>query len=184
MLQQFTWHQFLIAALIFTLAWYLAIILLYYRRELVEFVSSKNKHKPPEKLRREWEEELEEDGPDDDQESVIGKPTIPEGIIEMGMNQFGFAPKERTTDEQGNQKEIQLAIIPDVLEELKNIFRVLEKENGVKEDFITLFALVTSKYPAIRDTPNLEAINDYIRENLAFDISDEELNDLWTSSQE
>jgi hypothetical protein len=39
--------------------------------------------------------------------------------------------------------------------------------------------LVSAKHPKIRNTPNQQALNDYIRENLPFDISDEELDNLW-----
>ncbi len=174
MLHQFTWQQFLIAALILTLVWYIAIILLYYRSKILDLFSAGSKLKQPEKLKREWEEELEEDDNDD----LIGKQAIPEGVSEVEMHMLGFAPKVKK-DIREDDQDTQLGLIPDVLEELKGIYRILEKENGNKEHFISLFKLVTSKYPKIKGTANQQALNDYIRENLSFSISDEELDNLW-----
>ncbi|MEJ5996565.1 hypothetical protein WG904_19210 [Pedobacter sp. Du54] len=154
MLQQFTWQDFLIAALIFTLVWYVVIILLYYRSEFFKFLSGRNNTQPPEKLRREWEEEFE----DDEQDNLIGRQALPEGLSEISMSNFGFAQKGGITDEKDN-KEIQLGLVPDVLEELKSIFSILKKENGGKEDFISLFALISSKYPNIRNTGDSDEVD-------------------------
>lgn len=175
MLHQFTWQQFLIAALILTLVWYIAIILLYYRTKILDLFSQKSKYKQPEKLKREWEEELEED----DNNDLIGRQAVPEGISEVEMHMLGFAPIIKKETNPEDDKDTQLGLIPDVLEELKGIFRILEKENGDKEDFISLFKLVSSKYPKIKDTPNQSSLNEHIRENLPFHISDEELANLW-----
>ncbi|MHB1178812.1 MAG: hypothetical protein ACYCZO_10835 [Daejeonella sp.] len=175
MLHQFTWQQFLIAALILTLVWYIAIILLYYRTKILDLFSKKSKHKQPEKLKREWEEELEEDDNDD----LIGRQAVPEGVSEVEMHMFGFAPIIKKETNPEHDKDTQLGLVPDVLEELKGIFRILEKENGSKEDFISLFKLVSSKYPKVKGTSNQQALNEHIRENLPFHISDEELANLW-----
>jgi len=70
-------------------------------------------------------------------------------------------------------------VVPDVLEELKSIFYILETRQGTKADFISLFGLVSAKYPNIKGTANQQALNDYIRENVLFPMSDEELDSLW-----
>lgn len=176
MLAQFTWQQFLIAALILAIVWYLAVVLLYYRRDISKFTSKA--HKPPEKLQREWDEELEDGFEDDpEEENLMGKPVQPEGVSTVPMEALRFAPKQADEDDE---RDVQLGLIPDVLEELKSIFSILEKEGGTKEDLISLFALVSSKYPKIKGTPNQQALNEHIRENVLFPISDEELNQLWT----
>ena len=174
MLHQITWQHFLIAAFILTLIWYLVIILLYYRGKASELFFGKSKLKQPEKLQREWEEELE-----DDNENLIGKQALPEGAREVEMHMIGFAPNVKKEEIHEVDRDTQLGLIPDVLEELKRIFHILEIENGNKEDFISLFKLISTKYPKIRNTPNQQALNDYIKENLPFGISDEELNKLW-----
>lgn len=170
MLQQFTWQQFLIAALVLSLIWYLLIFLLYYRNKPADFFS---KRQLPEKLKREWDEELEDDP---EENNLIGQPRQSEGKSSMPMDALRFAPEDKDAD-----RDTQLGIIPDVLEELKSIFHILQRENGGKEDFISLFKLISSKYPKIKGTPNQPALNEYIRENVAFTISDEELNGLWAA---
>jgi hypothetical protein len=179
MLHYFTWQAFLVAALILTLLWYAVVILLFYRKELNDFLSGN--HPPaakPEPLTHAWDEDFEDD-PLADEETLMGKPVMPEGMSRLSMAQFGFAPNVKEITIEDDDKGTRLGLVPDVLEELKSIFHILEKENGNKEDFISLFGLVSTKYPKIRNTPNQQAINDYIRENLPFKISDEELDNLW-----
>jgi hypothetical protein len=179
MLHYFTWHAFLVAALILTLTWYAVIILLFYRKELNDFFSGN--HPPaaqPEPLAHAWDEDFEND-PLADEDTLIGKPVMPEGMSRLSMAQIGFAPNMKETAIEDNNRDTALGLIPDVLEELKIIFHILDTEKGDKEDFISLFGLVSSKYPKIRNSSNQQALNDYIRENLPFEISDEELDNLW-----
>ena len=170
----FTWQQFLVAAVIFTVAWYTVIFFLFFRGKLTAKLHGKTKQ--PEKLRREWDEELEDDP--DEEDDLIGKQALPEGISEVDAHLLGFAPKVREHDDD-DSRETQLGIVPDVLEELKTIFHIFETEGGTADDFISLFGLVKAKYPRIAGTPNESAINEYIRENLPFDISDDQLTNLW-----
>lgn len=198
MLHQFTWQQFLVAALILSLIWYGAIILLFYRKRILEILSGKSRPtSPSEPLTHAWNEDFE-DEPLTDEENLMGKPALPEGMTRLSMAQFGFAPNlSKTTVEQesiknGEQdtaienestdddRERQQSLVPDVLEELKSIFHILETEQGTKRDFISLFGLVSSKYPKIKGTSSQQALNDYIRENLSFSITDKELDNLWS----
>lgn len=175
MLHQFTWQQFLIATLIFTLAWYIVIILLFYRGKITDLLSGRSELAQPERLKRDWEEEMEDDYPEDDE--LIGKQALPDGVSEVEMHMIGFVPK--VANDSDEYRDMELGIVPDVLEELKTIFHILEKENGKVDDFISLFSLIKAKYPQIKNTPNEAAINDYIRENLPFEISAAELDSLW-----
>lgn len=168
MLEQFTWQQFLVAALIGSLIWYAAVVLLYYRRDISKFPAEKSRQQP-ESLQREWEEEPREPG----EEALMGGVREPDGASSLPMEALRFAPK-------AEDEEARLGAVPDVLEELKTIFSILEKEGGTKEDFISLFALVSAKYPQIKDTPSQRALNEHIRAGLLFPISNEELDQLWT----
>ncbi len=170
----FTWQQFLVAAVIFTVAWYAVIFFLFFRGKITAKLPGKSKQ--PERIRREWDDELE-DYPDEE-DDLIGKQSLPDGISEVEAHLLGFAPKERE-HEDVDDRETQLGVVPDVLEELKTIFHILENEGGTAEDFVSLFGMVKAKYPGIRNTPNEAAINEYIRENLPFDISDDQLANLW-----
>lgn len=40
-LQHFSWQELLVVFLVFSIAWYVAVLLLYYRRELLTFFNSK-----------------------------------------------------------------------------------------------------------------------------------------------
>jgi hypothetical protein len=108
----------------------------------------------------------------------MGRSALPEGMSNLSMAQFGFAPRisDKDLDES---RQRQQSVVPDVLEELKSIFHIIETQEGTKQDFISLFGLVSAKYPNIRGTSNQQALNDYIRENLRLPISDDELNNLW-----
>jgi hypothetical protein len=181
MLHQFTWQQFLVAALILSFIWYGALILLFYRKRIQEILSGKHKREnQPESLAHAWEEDFEEE-PLAEEENLMGKSALPEGMARLSMTQFGFAPgpgeptvkqgviknweqkKDFENETTDDGRERQLGLIPDVLEELKSIFHILETEQGNKEDFISLFGLVSSKYPKIKGTSNQQALNDYIR---------------------
>jgi len=184
-LQHFSWQQFLVAALVLSLIWYVALVLALYREQLVDFLNGRRRPvSAPSRLRHEWDEEL--DDQPFEENNLMGKAVLPEGMSRVSMSDFSFAPviKEPVeltgaAPDSGEGKETQLGTIPDVLEELKSIFHILETEGGGKAEFISLFGLVSGKYPKIKGTANERAINEYIRENVLFPISDEELGALW-----
>jgi len=178
MLKHFTWQQFLIAALVLSTIWYTVVILLFYRQRIQDYLNSESKNsKPSEPLGHAWDEEFEEE-PSSNEDDLMGKSALPEGMTKLSMSQFGFAP--RVTDEDlDKSRQRQQSVVPDVLEELKSIFHILETQQGTKEDFISLFGLVSAKYPNVKGTANQQALNDYIRENVLFPISDSELDSLW-----
>jgi hypothetical protein len=153
------WHWFLVAALILTLAWY-AVILLLFRQKKQPAVLS-----PAE----EAEDEFEHYETSGDPDGLLGQSVLPDGISEVPAHELVFV-----------NRELQQGLVPDVLEELRSIFHVLETERGTKQDFISLFRLVSAKYRALAGTPSQRALNDYIRENALFPISDQELDHLWT----
>ncbi|WP_419699064.1 hypothetical protein [Mucilaginibacter sp. NFX135] len=191
MLKHFTWQQFLIAALVLSIIWYLALILVFYRKKIQDYLKGGYpKSTPPEPLIHDWDEEFEDD-PLSNEDDLIGKPVLPEGMTRVSMAQFGFAPRvspvtgeeDREADfkreNTNDERERQQSLVPDVLEELKSIFHVLETGEGTKQDFISLFGLVSAKYPHIKGTASQHALNAYIRDNVLFPISDEELGNLW-----
>lgn len=155
--QAFTWQQFLIAALVLTVAWYGTIGLLYFRAALSGL-------RKPEKLKKDWEEELE----DEEQDELMGNAKPIAGMETIEASEISFLPKEQ-----------QLGIIPDILEEFRLILHILERDGGGKAEFISLFGRVSAKYPQIKGTVNEEAINEYLWEHLPFDMTQEELEDLW-----
>jgi hypothetical protein len=176
MLHQFTWQHFLIAALIFLLIWYLAVFIYCHRKSSGNFFASL-KRQQPEKLIREWEADFDDHAETDD--DLVGRPVLPEGVSEVSMHMLGFAPKVEEKRATENERYFQLGVLPDVLEELKRTFNIIERENGTKEDFISLFALIKSKHPGLANTANSESLNEYLTENLPFELTDEDFNTLW-----
>nr|WP_294895104.1 hypothetical protein [uncultured Pedobacter sp.] len=171
MLQTFTWPQFLLASLMLSLLWYAGVAIFYYRSELKDFVKGKVRRSlPKEPLPHKWEEDYET--AQEEEDDLMGKPAVPDGLSSTSMNEFSFAERQ-------NDHEEQLGLLPDFLEELKTIFNILEKEDGKKADFISLFGMVKAKYPKATESANIEAINQYIREHAPFLLSNEELDNLW-----
>ena len=168
MLQHFTWPQFLVSALILTLLWYITIVLLYYRKDLKRLLAGKEFNQQNEPLPHAWQDEVDEIPTDD----LMGKPAKPEGLETVSMNGFGFG--------RGNDsKSAQLGLVPDVMEELKTIFNILQKEDGNKSDFFSLLALTKAKHPKIGSDPNIQHINAFVRENAPFMLTNEELENMW-----
>lgn len=159
----FTWQQFLVAAVIFTIAWYAGYLLF--------TAKGAKKQKTVERLQKDWEDELEDD-------ELVGANKLPEGVSEIEAHKLGFVPRV-WGEPDADGRETQLGIIPDVLQDLKTIFHILENENGTKDDFYSLFASVKARYYNIAEIANFTAINEFIRENALFPISDEELTNLW-----
>lgn len=179
MLQQFTWQQFLIAALVLSLIWYAALIILSFRKKLSDAIKRKGLPSRP-RIQSSFDPRIEMDDEEPDvktEDGLIGKSKLPEGVQELSMSEISFAPKEDSrTDEEYDDR---LGLIPDVLEELKTLFNILKKEGGTKDDFFSLFSLIKSKYPGIKRSPHLAQLNEYILENLTFSISQSELDTLW-----
>ncbi|HWY37593.1 MAG TPA: hypothetical protein VNY73_03475, partial [Bacteroidia bacterium] len=102
-------------------------ILLFYRHRIKDYLSGKNKDSnPPKPLGHAWDEEFE-DEPLDEENDLMGKSALPEGMSNLSMAQFGFAPRvsegekvlENEDEDIGRQR--QQSLVPDVLEELKSI---------------------------------------------------------------
>ncbi|RKR83338.1 hypothetical protein BDD43_3543 [Mucilaginibacter gracilis] len=163
MLHAISWPQFLVAAGVFGGLWCLAIAALYYREEFQGLFKGRGKSEEDA-----WREELEEeqDG------GLMGKGLEPEGMETVSMQDLHFA------SQPGSE---ELGLVPDVLEELKYIFYQLEQTDGTKADFLELFGEVTEKYPELKDSAKLPAIHAHIRENVSFEITNEELEGLWNA---
>ncbi|MET3115377.1 hypothetical protein AAKU52_003126 [Pedobacter sp. CG_S7] len=174
MLQQFTWQEFLIAILVLTLVWYAAVILIFYRKELGVFFSGKLQQKNA-PLPHRWEKGVEtmEKEDVDSPEELLGRPKLPEGTSSVSMGQIGFAGND------DDAKSQQLGLVPDVLQELKEVFAILEKEDGSKKDFFNLMEVVKEKYGQIGSNPNIGRINEFIAGHVPFHLSAEELDNLW-----
>jgi hypothetical protein len=174
MIQQFSWWQFTVATGAFTLLWYIGVVLLFYRMELSSLLGGKPIGKETQPLPHRWEKDVEtlteEDGMET--ENLMGKPKLPEGMSVASTDQIGFA-------QSGDAKQQQIGLVPDVLQELKEVFAILAKQDGNKKDFFGLMEMVRLNFPAIGSNPNIGRINDFISEHAPFYLSPEELENLW-----
>lgn len=164
-LQSLTWQQFLIATLAFSAAWYAVVGLLYYRREISLFFS---KDKLPEPLAHGWQDKVDELGT-----SLVGAAAQEHGVSVLEADEFSFLPREAATEVD------PLGELADVQQEIKGICTVLGKEDGSKEDFMALFIMIRNKYPKVAASDLLPELNAFIREQVPFHISQEELESLW-----
>lgn len=175
MLQQFTWQQFLVATLVLTLIWYVAVILLFYREELFGLVAEKKGPALNDRLPHRWErgvDELEvdtEEGPE-----LMGASKLPDGMSLTTSDAFGFSG-----DGPLDRKMEQIGLVPDVLEELKAVFAKLSQSDGNKRDFMDMMTGVREKFPKIASSPNIGRINSFISDHAPFHLSAEELEDIW-----
>ncbi len=171
MAQQFTWQHFLIAAVVFTVIWYAGVILIFYRKELKAFFVGRTKTgEKKEPLPHRWEKGVEKmENPQE--ESLLGKTKMPEGISIVGTAEFGFTGPARTGD--------QVGLVPDLLEDIKKVFQLLVKQDGNKKDFFNLMAEIGRDYPQMGSHPSIGHINGFIAEHAPFHLSKEELENIW-----
>ena len=162
MLKSFSWPDFLLAASVLSVVWLLIVGLVCYRKELFGGLPAKAGDEP---LPHRWAGAVEEQ---EDVGDVMGKRVLDEGVALVAAEDFAFVDKAE-----------QLGLVADVQEEVKSICSILEKEDGGKEYFLSLFSLVKSKYPGVASSPSLAGINAFIREHVPFHLSEDELDSLW-----
>jgi hypothetical protein len=189
-LHQFNWLQFGIAAIILAVCWYTAVLLLFFRGKVQALFKGNNKtrqERAGEDLRRSWDNG-EENWDDELQtdENLMGSPLEDDGVSRLSFSEFGFAPREETLNEvyaapetRENAKDELRGLIPDVLEEVKSIVHTVEIQDGGKADFISLFKLVSAKYERLKTSSHLDAINEWIMDNVPFDLTEDEVMSLW-----
>lgn len=106
-------------------------------------------------------------------EDLMGKRRLEEGESLVSAEDFSFAKSVEL------EKSAILGDLSDVQQEIKEICVVLEKQDGGKEDFISMFALVKEKYPEVAKSSSVGLLNGFIRENVPFHLSAEEFENLW-----
>ncbi|MGF7081969.1 hypothetical protein [Mucilaginibacter sp. UYCu711] len=172
MLHQITWQQYTVVVVAFLLVWYAVVWLKYFKKPADDSVQ------PPEPLEH---RDFEEEEPGD----MLGRSAEEYGVSTVDSDELHFGPDsekgfEPETSVADESEELQ-GLVPDVLEEIKTVIETVASGEGTKEDFIGLFKLVSCKYPQIAESRHLEAINDWIIENVPFELTEEELYQLWIS---
>lgn len=190
MLKQFTWQDFLLTAMVLSLIWYAVVGLFFYRQEVSGLFgggdglgSLSDVDRP---LTGRWGGSAGgvQDGglgigttaaPPEVGASLMGKPKLPEGMSALAASQVSFVG----AGDAAANKVMQVGLVADVVQEIKEVFALLAKEDGSKSDFFLLAEGIRDSYPGIESFPSLGKINAFIREHAPFHISDEELENLW-----
>lgn len=186
MFQEFTWQQFLVAAMVLSALWVLGVWLIYWRPLSRGGLSGGSGQGLEDALPHSWQDEVDEfsavNALDD---GLMGKPALEHGVSVLNADEFSFVPMEEREEpyDRGEGRklgvEALLGELADAQEEIKGICRILEKEDGSKEDFFALFEVVRLKYPKLSGTELLGELNDFIREQVPFYLSEQELDSLW-----
>jgi hypothetical protein len=195
MLQQFSWQQFLVVLSGLTLLWYVVVILIFYRQKFSDwFKGSRWQRKDgswllqgqgspslPHRWHRGVEDISEADGREsaepDDKDSLMGESRLPEGMSSVSMDQLSFSSAGQGA--AWRDVEDQQGLVPDVLQDIKEVLGILAKEDGSKQDFFRLMETVRLSYPGLSAHPALRRINEFITDHASFHISADELDDLW-----
>ncbi|MEJ2881493.1 hypothetical protein [Pedobacter sp. GR22-6] len=165
MLKAFTWPDFLLASILLSLIWYALVWLLYFRKKKVP-----NKDALPHR----WQQQVDDLAEEDD---LMGTSVLDHGVSVVEADEFSFSPE---SDEGGVPDRLdQIGLIADAQQEIRSICRLLETQDGDKEDFQALFGVLRTKYPELKTSPQLAAFNQFIREQVPFQLTEEELEDLW-----
>lgn len=142
----------LFVALVWLITWYF-------------FLRGIGRASPP-PLDHQWKKDVDEI--QDEAEELMGKPVLEHGVSILAAEDFGFVDKTK-----------QLGMVPDMQQEIRDICKVLAQNDGNKEDFFLMFSMIRSKYPDVAGSPVLPSLNAFIRESVPFQLSPEELENLW-----
>ncbi len=176
MLQQFTWQHFLVATLVLTVLWYAFVILFFYKLEFLAFLGQKQASLASEPLPHRWKNGVDDLSQVQETEEVelMGTSKLPDGMSSLGSDAFGFSGGISDKNKEG-----QIGLVPDVLQELKVVFNRLSTHDGNKRDFLEMMVSVRAKFPKLAGSPNIERINGFISDHAPFHLSAEELEDIW-----
>lgn len=174
MLQGFSTLQFMVVLLALVLVWYGGVLLFFYLKRKQRQLDVGNAAKQAGRVASRGQQNTGPAGAgiplSDD---LMGKAKLPEGMSSVGMEEIGFV------DLEGRDVEDQQGLVPDLLEEIKNVFLLLAKEDGSKRDFLELMKAVKESYPGMASHPRIRQINEFIAEHAAFHLSVEEMENLW-----
>jgi hypothetical protein len=173
MLHAMTWKQFGIAVFSAGLLYYLIILFKYYRREISAFCSGDKTVKPsPDVAAR------------SDYSPVFGEAKVDEAEMNLvDSEDLEFAPEEYATGDNDKNKTLLLGGLADFMQELKTLIRITIEGEDSKDNFLSLFRLIASKYSQLLDGSFNQSIISYVLDcDLPFNISQNELeqtlNDL------
>lgn len=195
---QFTWQHFILFILSAGLLYYLIILILFFRKDIqLRFI-------------RKMDDQHIDPGGRSAERSVMGAAMEQKGQLTSTAEELYFAPADEDRevdqledaeqdDELSNglaseltttsQKplpatdDLLLGNIADLLQDLKTLFSM--SGEAVREEFISLFMLLSSKYQNVAKSHLIEVVNLFIldqsKANLSFTLTREDLEQCWSS---
>lgn len=161
LLHHLTWRQFGLTALVMLVAWYGLLWLIFYRKA------------PDEPLPHRLTGLADAEDFD-----LLGTAEEPEGSSLVPSDAFSFAGWGHQEERGYGDEELQ-GLVPDALEEIKQAVHTVESNGGDKADFISLFKMVSAKYQRLKTSRHIAAVNDWIADNVPFELTEDELWSLW-----
>jgi hypothetical protein len=184
----FTWTQFFVTVITLTSLYYLCVVSLFYRAEVVNFFTQIFRPAIPQVI----------PGPGHSPEEPIGKVTSSGEFSLMDPSAMDFADEAQDTSTdadyyQGNQlttgpkKQVcpaaSLVEVAEFTEELKILFQAISESGGDEVLFSMLFSSLLDRYPAVKTSSSRKALDASIlqmsTEIPALKLSRQKLNQLW-----
>ncbi|MBX2900322.1 MAG: hypothetical protein KF775_11765 [Cyclobacteriaceae bacterium] len=180
MFNTISWEQFLTTAGLLIGGYYLITTVLFYHREIFEWINNRNKPKTS----------LPETNPS--LPNLMGKvqpePVRPIRKQTVDADEMNFGPA--TQDEEVSQSPADTKLITgsvaDLLQEIKTLAEMVVENNSPQEESIALFKSLLEHYPNVRDSPFREAVTIVIhttcKDDCHFDIELNEVKQWWHNS--
>ncbi|WP_461791651.1 hypothetical protein [Pedobacter sp.] len=154
--QNFSWQDFLLAAALLSVLWYVLLWLFLFRgRPSVLGAPANGGARGADVF-------------DGIEENLLGRPVMAEGEKVVGADDFGFA---------GADQLEQLGVVADVQEQLRVTCRELESRLAAKEEFLSVISSVLKCYPV--PLSSRLPLEEFIREHLPFFVTEDEMDGLW-----
>ncbi|WP_374163829.1 hypothetical protein [Arcticibacter sp. MXS-1] len=175
MLSQISWGQYVAYVAVAGLLYYLTVILLYYRINLLLFF--KDPLNPQNRSGSDYHQNKKE-------RDVLGKPLIPVNENIVSSSELQFYNHETKGESSNDPSTSILDEKGSFLSDLNEGLIILKEAEGTKDEFCALFQVISSKYEALAHSSErqvtVSVVSDLISaKELNFSLTPQEVNELW-----
>lgn len=188
MFDTISWNEFLLIVVLILTGYYVFVCMFFFRREISLSVKSINKPSPVSP-----EEHVDEVSQEN---NLLGKaqpdiPPVSDHVTSTASYQLQFSDpeqKEEQSEKQHSDTQDALLIgtVADLLEEVKALVQVIVDCDGDKEESMSMFQSLLSKYPQLTKTKFRTAINMFIldmcNDKCDFELTASEIDSWWPNS--
>ncbi|PRY03645.1 hypothetical protein CLV24_14021 [Pontibacter ummariensis] len=168
MLSSFTWQQYLLTAGALLGLYYLAVLLLYCREEVIQMLKGKTSRAS-----------LPADQPIPPQVSIMGPASPEAGPLLSAAEAIRVAPLLSTETEEPED-----AVVHALLQEIKPLLELANEADAEKEELLPLLRLVIARHSPSIQHHHREAVAAYLTAlgKRSFLLTPEDLRSLWTET--